>query len=354
MSTEKDDAIDSVLISNEVIRLNDKILDFSDAVSFLKEPNLNKDNVMRMLSWLIVLKIIPDTSVESSVAVANMYRAYRMIIKKKLEGAEDPLEKINVKESRVIIADINRSLYWFDSLAKSINLEEYYTQEVRAHTIRILSLLSLSSKVLSYLQGFDRYVLVSYLLGLIFISKSGLPTTVAEAISYFLSLNLLKMSRPDKLLVDNDKTVQHFQELDSKIAIYAPDVYEKMSSNEVSSLLFALRWQLLIFADEHDLKGLLYIWDNAIVNRAQYSNYLESLSISHICQIPEDSQGNLVEVIQHYRKWDNVEIVRKADSLLSEIESSKHYRIGVLNYVLFFLILAVIIYYLYRVFNLNE
>ena len=345
---------DTVLISNAVIRLNNQIYDFSDAISFLKKPDLDKDNVMRMLSWLIVLRIIPDTPVKSAIGVANVYVKYQKILNDKLNGVDDPLEKVSGKESRVIIADINRSLFWFETLAKTINLEEYYTREARSHTIRILSLLSLSSKSLSYLQGFDRYVLVSYLLGLIFISKSGLPATVAEAISYFISFSLLKMSRPDLLLVDNEKTVKHFDDLDSKIAIYAPEIYEKMSSTGVSSLLFALRWQLLIFADEHELKGLLYIWDNAIVNRNQYSDYIESLSISHICQIPDDNSGNLVEVVQHYRGWDNIEIVRKADSLLYEMGPLKHPRIGIINFLLFFLILAIIIYYLYRVFHTEE
>lgn len=346
--------IDPVLISNDIIRLNNQIYNFSDAVSFLKEPDLDKDNVTRMLSWLIVLRIIPDTPVQSAIGVANIYKKYQVIKEKKLKGVENPLDKINDKESRVIIADINRSLFWFKSLADTINLEEYYTKEAREHTIRILSLLSLSSKVLSYLQGFDRYVLVSYLLGLIFVSKSGLPTSVAEAISYFISFHLLKMSRPDLLLADNEKTVKHFDDLDSKIAISVPDVYEKMSSTGISSLLFALRWQLLIFADEHELKGILYIWDNAIVNRNQYSDYIECLSLSHLCQIPDDSTGNLVEVVQHYRNWDNIEIIRKADSLLYEMGPLKHPRIGFINFLLFFLILAIIIYYLYRVFNTAE
>ena len=352
MESSKDDPI---LISNAVIQLNDQIYDFSDAISFLKDPNLEKDNVMRMLSWLIVLKIIPDTPVQSAIGVANIYRRYQMIIKEKLGDSDNPLEKISEKESRVIIADINRSLFWFEALAKNIKLEEYYTKEARNHAIRILSLLSLSSKVLSYLQGFDRYVFVSYLLGLIFVSKSGLQTSVAEAISYFISFNLIKTSRPDLLLADNEKTVKHFQDLDSKIAIYAPNVYEKMESNGISSLLFALRWQLLIFADEHvELKGLLYIWDNAIVNRSKYSDYIVSLSISHICQIPIDTSSNLVETVQHFRKWDNVEIVKKADTLLVEMGTLNHTRIGLLNCLLFFLILAFIIFYLYRVFSTNE
>lgn len=349
--------VDPVLISNAVIRLNDEILDFSDAVAFLKQPNLNKNFVHRLISWLILFKIIPHTQVRSAIGISARYEQYQKLVQKQIGDAEDPLKKLNEKESRVIIADINRSQHWFAAMVNSLNedddqkIDEFYTKDVRTHAIRILVMLSLTSKFYSYIQGFDRYVLIAYLLGLSFVSKSGLQTNVAESISYFLSLKLLKLTNPGQLLANNDKTVIHFGKLDAKIEKQCPQLYTKMSENSISSLLFALRWQLLIFADEHEIKGLLYLWDNVILNQNQYPAYIENLSLAHISQLPPNEPGNLIEIAQHYRKWDNVELVKTADLLTVQ----KDYPISsftLLNFLLFFVILLFLFFYLRRVFTI--
>ncbi|OHS95750.1 hypothetical protein TRFO_38139 [Tritrichomonas foetus] len=342
---EPNEKEDNISISNAMIRYSNDILNYSDAVSFLQKPDLDKDNITRILCWLIVLKIIPDSQLQSAIGVSKLVTKYQKESKNNLKDFyDDPLSAIPKNESRVIVADINRSIFWFETMAKQVKLDEYYFKSVRERVYRIFSLISLRKE--SYIQGFDRYVLISYLLGLIFISKSGLSPDVAEALSFFISRSLISIARPGDLLADNSVTEEHFSKLDKKINESAPEVGQIMESLGISSILFALRWQLLIFADEHDLKGTLFIWDNVIVHSLNYPQYIENLSVAHICQIPKDSTGNIIETIQRFRQWDNLEIVRKAD-FLCEKKNGKERRVGLFSYLLFIILLVIIVWYIY-------
>ena len=336
-------------IGYSMILHNGEIYSISDAREFLGRADLGKDNIIRLLCWLITLKIIPDSCLQSAYGVATLYFRYKELVKSRLSDPENPLSDISKKEARVIIADIDRSIFWFKMLIEKTNIDQNYTVNTKLHAHRILALLSLSkSDSLSYIQGFDRYVLLCYTLSLNFTYKANLGADVAEGIAYFLSYLLILMAKPGKYLADNNQTISYFKNLDKKMFKWLPEMGSRMNDIGITSMLFALRWHLLIFADEHDLNGILYIWDNVILHQDCFNDYLCDLSIAHTAQIPQENEMNLVELIQHYKDWEDIEIVRKADELLlKQKQEGISHRNKISLMITIIMILIIIIYLLY-------
>jgi hypothetical protein len=68
---------------------------------------------------------------------------------------------------------------------------------------------------------------------------------------------------------------------------------------------FALRWELLMFADEYEVRPLLLLWDNLLLHHDHYREFMYALCIAHAVQIPQPVGDELAIVVaQRFRGWD--------------------------------------------------
>jgi hypothetical protein len=105
--------------------------------------------------------------------------------------------------------------------------------------------------------------------------------------------------------------------LDSAIEVADPRVAEELRKMHVNSIHFAMRWQMLLFADEHDFPDIWCIWDAIIAHRANASAFVNQLSITHILQVPLKESWNVIEALQNHRRWDVPKLIRTAEERLA-------------------------------------
>jgi hypothetical protein len=137
--------------------------------------------------------------------------------------------------------------------------------------------------------------------------------------------------------------VPHFRDLDSAIDVAAPKISEELRKMRVNSIHFAMRWQMLLFADEHDFPDTWRLWDAIIARRANASAFVNHLSIAHVLQVPLKESENVIEVLQKYRRWNVPKLIQTAEELLAPSWKNKLMRKGVvvaLLALLFFILVA--------------
>lgn len=300
------------------------------AYNFLRDENLHKDCSMRTLSWLILLDIANPSDLQSEIT--RLHREYQLIIK------ENSDKSLSNKEENQIIVDIRRTSLWFERLRQETTLDAKHGLFVSDHSIRILRMLSLRDGFY-YIQGYDRYVLVTYLLALFFTSSHGKSPEVAEALSFFLSRAMLQLANPKVNLTPSG--LHSCDNLDVMLRAASPEAWTKLISGGHSCVYFALRWKLVLFADEHQIHGIWYLWDNLIAHKSRFDEYLSALCIAHILQVPLNASRKtfFVQAIQNFRNWDEVKLVRVADQRMSKFRK----RIAVFTVLAFIVLLCTLL-----------
>ena len=280
------------------------------ALSYLLKGSLKKSNIKRFLAWMLCLDILPDNKAQWAGECFNIWIQYKSKMINYLgSDNEDPLSQLPQNEAYLVSSDLSRTASFFNKLAASINLNSQETESAFFHTSRVFSLMILSDPTFSYTQGCDRYVYTVYLLSILFAKHFDLPLSFAEAATFVIATKLMELSNITHYLKNPQKIESHFQELDKKFMQINGNLMQQYASRGQSSVFFALRWEILMFADEHDFNGLTLIWDQIISRKKYYPAYIEALCCAHFAQAPEGQ----INALQHFRQWDYKKLLTDAD-----------------------------------------
>jgi hypothetical protein len=111
-------------------------------------------------------------------------------------------------------------------------------------------------------------------------------------------------------------TEKHFNEMDEKLMVLVPGLMIPLRRAGQGSIHFALRWELLLFADEHTIKSLMLVWDHILIHLAHFREYLEGLCLAHVRQVPPPGPHEIVvEKLQTFRDWDVRKLLIDAEVL---------------------------------------
>lgn len=306
-------------ILSAICKLHGPIYSYNDVQSFLESNSLYKSNTDRFLCWMVTFGYLNPNHDTWTKSLYVLYQNYQKLILNKFGSTPpDPFEAIPTKSRYVIKNDTDRGMGWFTEQSNSLNLPNFYTSCANFHSCRILALLNMDPQF-NYCQGFDRYIFVSYLLSLSFSRGGGLPPSFAEAMTYYIGQQWLKMANISHYLEDPAHTVIEFDSFDKKVNELRPDIMKLLVDNGQGSFHYALRWKLLFFADEYSISNIFYIWDHILVNRFNLFEYLSSLCLSHIIQVPLAPPGEqMIEIIQKFKKWDPQKAVKDADQMMEK------------------------------------
>jgi hypothetical protein len=171
-----------------------------------------------------------------------------------------------------------------------------------------------------YTQGYDRFVLISHLLGLDFCGQTSLSADFAEAMSFFLGAQFIRLVNIAGFLDNPAATEVHFRRMDADMMTYAPNVMIPLRRISQGSIHFALRWELLLFADEYHARPMLLLWDQVLVRRKDFDAFLYALCVAHARQVPPAGPDEtVIEKIQNWKEWDVMKIVADADTLMHQM-----------------------------------
>jgi hypothetical protein len=262
---------------------------------------------------MVAFQYVSPSHTSWATELFDLYNRYQSI----RGSLSDPSQLTTERESSTISSDVFRGMPWFSDHASGLNLTSFLTADAEARVVRILTLLSLTFSELNYTQSYDRYVFINFLLCLTFCAETSLPPAFAEAMCFHLSRRWLKLVQVSNFLEDAAATELHFGELDNKLMLFAPGIMTPLRQTGHSSIHFAFRWELLLFADEHSIKPLLLIWDQILVHQMNFKQYLEALCLAHVRQIPPLLPNeNPAEKLQTFRSWDVRRILSDAEFII--------------------------------------
>lgn len=331
------------------------IYKMEDAERFLLSLENQKDNSKRLVAWLIYLGKLNPGPENYVPEISCLYSEY-VNLRKRLLGntINQPLSILSKSHSNLIAADILRSVSWFQSMAKEIGIESFYSMDASLHAHRVLTILSLYKKQFSYTQGFDRFVFVFYMLGLSFCQRTGLSVDFGEACAFQLATAMIPLVGVSCLLDDIVYSKNHFSKIDQRMEKLVPETWLWVNRINLGSFHFALRWELLLFADEHDPINLLLIWDQIIARKSDFRTFLADLCLAHIIQVPPVQDATMVEKLQHFKAWDNQKLLKDAismfnhDKFLKIAKEKRNRNISIILFVI--LIFLFFTYYFNKIF----
>ena len=344
MSTNENQEIKtSILLRNILNHQNDAIFDYESAQKFLIIDDLKKDLSSRLISWLIIFHLITPIKDRWELSLSSLYKNYKNICLKYTKNETNDLNSvINLLQkeySHVIVNDSLRTAPWFLKFAGKINIinilsfnnQDDFMDKSTQIVQRTLALVMLENPDLQYVQGQDRFIWISYLLSLNFMTINATEcdpeyineiNEISEAITYHLGKTFIDNITIAKKIENYDYIEYHFQIVDSFVRKEAPEIALVLDEFQNSSLHYALKWELTLFAEEYDLYQLLYLWDDILAHIDELDEYLIYLIVAHVKQVPiPRDKGDTAITIQRYKSWDVYQIIKDANQM---IEAEPH------------------------------
>ncbi|OHT03224.1 hypothetical protein TRFO_29479 [Tritrichomonas foetus] len=324
----------------------------SEIENFIFDFSRDKSSIQRLISWMIIIGIIPDAPekfVSQLLSICLNYYSF-LVDYQLLNRKKSPLLKLDGKNSNLISGDTKRTIFWYsqnkNNISSKINeidneIREKYlnvnhknkekkseeqkneeqkneeqkneeqknkeqknkeqknkeqknkeqknkeqkndepknklvmnqiddNEETLFRINRIFTILILSDNDYEYSQGEERFAYASFLLASQFATIFSLPKLFVESLTFSLTKKFVELSMIGDLVAGGEKSIDNFARLDAKIAHYFPKVAEELHKYGNASQHFAMRWEMLLFADEHEIMSLFLIWDHIIFH--SYSN----------------------------------------------------------------------------------
>jgi hypothetical protein len=268
-----------------------------------------------------------------------MYTNYQSLLEAHLsDSLTQPLEKLSDADHRIIEIDLERDVGWFTNGCTKLSVSEDHRHEAPLHARRILALIALLTPSLSYLQCYNRYVFVSYLLGICVCAANGFPTAVGEAVAFFLTQKFLALADIRRQL-DAGLSSADADALDAECRKALPDLMAILRADRHGASEFSRRWKLVWFADEHEMSHSWIIWDAIIAQSDNLPEFINDLCVAHLSQVQQPikrkgkTNAPFLETVAQYRAWRRNEIVNYAVARFNarqwRIRLTRYYNIAV-------------------------
>jgi hypothetical protein len=291
------------------------LVDESGVRAFLDRPDPAKDQLTRFIAWLFTFGLVPLNSEGIFAAFCEFRDDYERL---KALHLTDGVPSTTPALNRLVRGDVERTVTWFVKLAPQLGIPERLYPQAEAITHRVLIFIGNSSPRYTYVQGYDRFVFLSYLVTLNFFANCGEHVEFVEPLTFQLTKRFLALGDIIDLLGNFQELHRHFGQLDADIRIMYPALWERLVRIGYSTLHFALRWEILMFADEHSVTDLFLLWDKLVAHRNHYPQYMRAMCLAHLGQVPADEGVSSIQTFQTFQNWDTVALLNEVDRLVDD------------------------------------
>ena len=293
------------------------IFEYNDSRLFLLDNIKEKKIINRLISYLICLKIIPSQRNKWGTYLYKNINHYFQRVRFYFDkNPLEPLQSLPIKYESLLKNDLVRTIRWFEKIALEIGIKESFISEGLFRISRIFSIIILENPDISYTQGFDRFGCIFFALTSLFCQLTNLSLEVAESLTYYLTFSLLSIL-PMRSLLDNPLEVhEHFKKLDNILLNYSNIHHSWLHKNNSEIIFFGVRWELLLFSDEHNINDIFLIWDQILGRLESLNEIIISFSISHLIQFSTKINENINEYILHNKEWDILKIINDMKKIL--------------------------------------
>lgn len=294
--------------------------DMSHIDEFLGNYDITKNLTLRVITWLISLGLISPNYPQSLQELSELYNQYTIFFNQYFPSNSNYSDIIPKHESETLKNDLIRTKLWYNQLASSENYHFSDLEKIKDCAGRILALISISNPSLSYIQGYDRYVFITLLLGQLFCEENSISENFAEAFSFYTSRALITLAQCHSFLDNTDESTLFFDNYDAIARQFTPHLQAELDEKHQGSFFYALKWHIILFADEFPFRSVLLIWDHIISNKDSFYEYMKWLFVSQIEQVEENGDRDIppAERIQKFQNRNTVQFLIRADSLLKQ------------------------------------
>ena len=287
--------------------------DKETAKEFVSRVDMQKCNSTRYLAWMLILDGLPCNSELWPKTFYYLVRSYR----EKLDFY--PMENsiptcLESQNAQQIISDVHRANGTFRSFARAIGIPDELCDDAVTRIARLTIIMFKEAPQYHYLQGYDRFALISYALALSFVLKIGLSYIEAEALALSLFRRLITLCDADQYLESSSQVVQHFCDIDAFLRVHNPEIMEMGGTSAV----FAGNWAGVLFAESHKPLEVLLIWDHFVYHHKDSLLYFKAMTSAHLKQVAKaDDNFAQLQEIQKFEDWDVNRLLQDAEAMFN-------------------------------------
>jgi hypothetical protein len=220
-------------------------------------------------------------------------------------GTKDLPDCLDEDLIRHIREDIARAIFLFEGFAHALGIHTGAWTHAATSVARIIIIMLSEAPHFEYIQGYDRFAIVSYALGLATSLRLGLSQIEGEAFAIRLFRRLVPLSGAHRYLVSEGATRDYFCDVDAYLRVFHPAIMQTLAQTAGSSVSFALNWSGLLFLDQKRPLDVLLIWDQFVLRNTASNAYFKAMTAAHLNQVPRmETAFEQLGAIQRMASWD--------------------------------------------------
>ncbi|KAK8889467.1 hypothetical protein M9Y10_034214 [Tritrichomonas musculus] len=295
------------------------IFNMVDILRFLCTPQLNKDNAMRFICYLITLKVMPLDRPKWIPSILKYGQYYQDTMKRSFEDCyTNPTEAVTGQTAKDIDEAIHKRFDWCLFFGYQLKVDRYYLQDAELRVKRLFCTYMLEFSKPEILPEYVTFAYASYMMGLLFAIQSGLPSFFAEAIGYQMFLALVKMNKYNHQMLELGYSKEHAEKFIDLFHYFCPKLQKEMKVIGFDVLDYVFHWDFTLYTEEHVPLNLLLVWDNIFFHIDEYQFYIRFLHIAHLRQMEKDKVDFTSKESIESIKWNAVEILKDCEDLMEK------------------------------------
>jgi hypothetical protein len=274
----------------------------------------------------MLLDGLPTTPNLWPTTLYYIVKSYRSKLAYYLTGDKRIPECLPRDVTRHIIEDVRRAVFLFEDFARGIGIEPRYFADAETSIVRFTVIMILEAPQYEYLQGYDRFSVVSYALGLGLAVKLGLSQIEGEAFAGVLLRRLVPLSYAHRYLASQAKMQEYFADVDSFLRVFNADIMRVLGDTGDGSVSFASNWAGLLFMDGKPPASVLLIWDQFVVHHEDVTTYFKAMASAHLFQVEKGTTGyEQLNAIQQFTAWDVPRLIADAERVYGQTSWGQPY-----------------------------
>jgi hypothetical protein len=295
------------------------VSDLPHALQYLEMINRKKPQYSRLIPWLLQFELIPTKPSQWPSAFSALATSYASHIA--AYCGDSSRESLEPLVESIVPRDLSRSVGMCSTIFATLGIDETFFDRPLIRFLRIFVILSKIEPGLKYFQGYDRFAYICAAVSSTFCLRLGLSVEIAEAVccsvTHFFLTKLAWRDPPTEKAILNSGTI--FADVDTALRRFFPATASALDSQHLQPTVYALKWIMVLFAENHPIEDLLLVWDFIVLNVGNAHSYIVGLVIGQLNQIQIGMDlSETIQRIQNKQEFIIDRLIADADRVVGK------------------------------------
>lgn len=295
------------------------IFNMVDVFRFLNNPDVNKNNAMRFLCYLICLKVLKIDRPTWIPSFLKYGQQYEDSMKRFFSDCYDnPTAGIRGLLDDEIEKGVKDKYNWCLGFGYQFQIPREELNDAELRVKRLFCLYSHESPKTVYRDEFSTFAYASYLMGLLFALQTNLSHFFAEAIGFQMFVALVSMNKLNYQLQDLKYTEEHLNKLDDLVKYFLPKLRKQLQMLDFDLESYIFHWETTLYCEEHVPLNLLLVWDQIFFHSEEFQFFINFLHVSHLKFMVDNNTDFSSKKSLESVPWNAVFILNQTDELMEK------------------------------------